>query len=273
MTTRRGSRVERLDRAVLALVAGTALLFLSVPILIVVPMSFSSASTLAFPPPGFSVRWYRSFFGDPAWLNAAGNSMIVALSSSVSALVFGSLAAYGLVRGSFRGKALIEGNFVAPLIVPPVVKAVALYIVFAQLALLRTYTGLIVSHTILCVPYVVLLMSVAIRSSDIRIEQIAYSLGASWFFMFRKVLLPNLWPSGLAAWILAFIVSFDEIILTFFLFGYRDTIPKRMFVLLEQKVDPTITAIATMLIVLSAVTLVVVALLVRKAGLLASRAS
>src|SRR4029077_8273303 len=129
---RRAPRPERWGGALVALVAGIALVFLSVPILIVVPMSFSSASTLAFPPPGFSVRWYRSFFGTQAWLNAAGNSMIVALSSSVSALVLGSLAAYGLVRGTFRGKAILEGNFVAPLVVPPVVSAVALYIVFAQ---------------------------------------------------------------------------------------------------------------------------------------------
>jgi ABC-type spermidine/putrescine transport system permease subunit II len=271
--SRRGTRQERLDGALVALVAGVALAFLSVPIVIVVPMSFSSATTLAFPPPGFSLRWYRSFFGTQAWLNAAGNSMIVALSSSVAALVLGSLAAYGLVRGTFRGKALLEGNFIAPLVVPPVVSAVALYIVFAQLGLLRTYTGLILSHTTLCVPYVVLLMSVAIRAFDVRVEQVAYSLGASWLAMFRRVLLPNLFPSVLAAWILAFIVSFDEIILTFFLFGYRDTVPKRMFVLLEQKIDPTITAIATMLIAVSVVTLVVVALLMRKAGLLARRST
>ena len=255
----------------LTVIAVLALVFLSVPIVIVLPMSFSSANTLAFPPPGFSVRWYRSFFGDPAWLQAAGNSAIIALASSVTALALGSTAAYGLVRGTFRGKAILEGNFMAPLIVPPVVKAVALYIVFAQLGLLRTYAGLIAAHTVLGVPYVVLLMSVAIRAFDVRLEQMAYSLGATWFFTFRRVLLPNLFPSVLAAWILAFIVSFDEIILTFFLFGHRDTIPKRLFTLLEQKVDPTITAIATMLIGVSVITLVLVALLVRRAGMLSSK--
>lgn len=252
----------------LTVVAVLALAFLSVPVVIVLPMSFSSASTLAFPPPGFSVRWYRSFFGDRAWLEAAANSAIIALASSIAALALGSAAAYGLVRGTFRGKGILEGNFMAPLIVPPVVKAVALYIVFAQLGLLRTYAGLIAAHTVLCVPYVVLLMSVAIRGFDVRLEQMAYSLGASWLFTFRRVLLPNLFPSVLAAWILAFIVSFDEIILTFFLFGHRDTIPKRLFTLLEQKVDPTITAIATMLIGVSVITLALVALLVRRAGIL-----
>jgi ABC-type spermidine/putrescine transport system permease subunit II len=254
-------------------VALLALVFLAVPVVIVVPMSFSSASTLAFPPPGFSLRWYRAFFGERAWLEAAANSVTIAVASSVSALALGSLAAYGLVRGTFRGRAILEGNFMAPLIVPPVVKAVALYIAFAQLGLLHTYAGLIVSHTILAVPYVVLLMSVAIRSLDLRLEQVAYTLGASWAVTLRRVLLPNLWPSVLATWILAFVVSFDEIILTFFLFGYRDTLPKRMFTLLEQKVDPTITAIATMLIGVSVVTLVGVALLMKKAGVLSRRAA
>src|SRR6185295_5947539 len=144
----------------------------------------------------------------------------------------------------------------APLVVPPVVKAVALYIAYAKLGLIGTYGGLILAHTILGVPYVVILMSVAIRSFDHRIEQVAASLGAPFRTILRRVLLPNLAPSVIAAWIMAFIVSFDEIIITFFVFGNRDTIPKRMFTLLEQKVDPTITAIATLLVAISVVTLV-----------------
>ena len=153
-----------LARYALALCGGAVLLFLCLPIAVVVPMSFSSASSLEFPPPGFSLRWYHSFFGDPRWLRAAGNSALVALASSAAALVLGSIAAYGLVRGSFRGRALLEGNFVAPLILPPVITAVALYIFFARIGLLGTLPGLIVAHTVLTVPYVVLLMTVAIRA-------------------------------------------------------------------------------------------------------------
>jgi len=166
-----------LGRYALALFAGAVLLFLCLPIAVVVPMSFSSASSLAFPPPGFSLRWYQSFFGDPRWLRAAGNSALVAFASSAAALALGSIAAYGLVRGTFRGRAILEGNFVASLILPPVIAAVALYIFFARIGLLGTLPGLIVAHTVLTVPYVVLLMSVAIRSFDVRIEQVAYSLG------------------------------------------------------------------------------------------------
>lgn len=258
----------RFGRYLLALFGGAVLLFLCLPIAIVVPMSFSSASSLAFPPPGFSLRWYESFLGDPRWLLAARNSALVALASSVAALLLGSIAAYGLVRGSFRGRGLLEGNFIAPLILPPVITAVALYIFFAKIHLLGTLPGLILAHTVLTVPYVVLLMSVAIRQFDVRIEQVAYSLGASWPRMFRSVLLPNLLPSAFAAWIFAFIISFDEVIVTIFLAGAYDTIPKRMFNELILQVNPTITAIATLLIALSVITIALVAWLMRRAGVL-----
>jgi putative spermidine/putrescine transport system permease protein len=261
-------RQPRVGRFVLAVASGAVLLFLCLPIAVVVPMSFSSASSLEFPPPGLSLRWYESFFGDPRWIRAAGTSALVALASSIAALILGSVAAYGLVRGSLRGRALLEGNFIAPLILPPVITAVALYIFFAKIGLLGTMPGLIAAHTILTVPYVVLLMSVAIRQFDVRIEQVAYSLGASWFRMFKSVLLPNLLPSVLAAWIFAFIISFDEVIVTLFLAGSYDTIPKRMFNELILQVNPTTTAIATLLIALSVVTIAVVAWLMQRAGVL-----
>jgi putative spermidine/putrescine transport system permease protein len=264
----RPRREGALGRYVLAVFGGAVLLFLCLPIAIVVPMSFSSASSLEFPPPGLSLRWYQSFFGDARWLRAAQNSALIALASSLAALVLGSIAAYGLVRGRFRGRAIVEGNFVAPLILPPVITAVALYIFFAKIGLLGTLPGLIVAHTVLTVPYVVLLMSVAIRAFDVRIEQVAYSLGASWFRMFRSILLPNLLPSVFAAWIFAFIISFDEVIVTLFLAGAYDTIPKRMFNELILQVNPTITAIATLLIALSVVTIGLVAWLMRRAGVL-----
>ena len=258
----------RLARYVLAVAGGAVLLFLCLPIAIVVPMSFSSASSLEFPPPGLSLRWYQSFFADPRWLDAAQNSALIAFASSLLALALGSVAAYGLVRGTFRGRGLLEGNFVAPLILPPVITAVALYIFFARIGLLGTIPGLIIAHTLLTVPYVVLLMSVAIRAFDVRIEQVALSLGASWLRMFRSVLLPNLLPSAFAAWIFAFIISFDEVIITIFIAGAYETIPKRMFNELILQVNPTITAIATLLIGLSVVTMILVALLMRRAGVL-----
>ncbi len=253
-------------RAALAAVSIAILVFLCLPAAIIIPMSFSSASSLEFPPPGFSLRWYDSFLGDPRWLAALQNSAAVALLSSSIALVLGSLAAYGLVRGSFRGRPLIEGVFIAPLVVPSVIIAVALYIFFAQVGLLGSMAGLVIGHTVLGVPYVVLVMSVAIRAFDQRIEQVAYSLGASTAVMFRRVLLPNLMPSVFAAWIFALIASFDEVIVTHFIAGRYDTVPKRMFNELVLQVNPTITAIATLLILVSVVAIAVIVALLRRGG-------
>ena len=255
-------------RWLLTLTGGSVLLFLCLPIAIVVPMSFSSASSLEFPPSGYSLRWYQSFFGDPRWLDAAANSLLVAAIASLLALALGCAAAYGLVRGQFRGRVLYEGNFIAPLIIPPVITAVALYIFFSKIGLLGTLPGLILSHAILGVPYVIMVMSVAIKAFDVRIEQVAYTLGASWWQMFSRVLLPNLTPSLFAAWIFAFIISFDEVIITLFLAGSYETIPKRMFNELVLQVNPTITAIATLLIGFSVITVGLLALLMKRAGIL-----
>jgi ABC-type spermidine/putrescine transport system permease subunit II len=256
------------SRKLLTITGCAVLLFLCLPIAIVVPMSFSSASSLEFPPPGFSLRWYQSFFADPRWLEAMYNSLLIALAASIIALLFGSIAAYGLARGRFRGRALLEGNFVAPLIVPAVITAVALYIFFSKIGLLGTFAGLIISRAILGVPYVVMVMGVAIRAIDLRIEQVAYTLGASWLQMFTRVLLPNLLPSVFAAWIFAFIISFDEVIVTLFLAGAHETIPKRMFNELVLQVNPTITAIATLLIGMSVLSVALMALLMKRAGVL-----
>lgn len=259
---------DRLGRWAVTVVAVAVLTFLALPILIVVPMSFSSAEALTFPPPGLSLRWYESFFGDARWLQAARTSIIVALASSTLAAVLGSAAAYGLVRGNWLGRKAVEANFLLPLIVPQVITALALYIYFARLGILGTLPGLIMGHTVLGLPYVVLIMSVAIRSFDVRIEQVALSLGSSWPRMFVTVVLPNLAPSLAAAWLFAFVISFDEVIITFFLAGANETIPKRMFNELMLQVNPTITAIATLLIAVSIITISALAILARRSGLL-----
>jgi putative spermidine/putrescine transport system permease protein len=250
----------------LALHGVLVLVFLCLPIAVVIPMSFSSASSLEFPPPGFSLRWYESFFGDARWVAALANSALIAVASSTAALLLGGIAAYGLVRGTFRGRPLMEGIFIAPLVVPSVIVAVALYIAFARAGLLGTMLGLVIGHTVLGVPYVVLVMSVAVRSFDPRIEQVALSLGASTATMVRRVLLPNLLPSVFAAWIFAFITSFDEVIVTHFVAGRHDTVPKRMFNELVLQVNPTITAIATLLIAVSAMAIALILWLLRRGG-------
>ncbi len=258
-------------RALLAAYAGVVIFFMCLPILVVVPMSFSSAKSLRFPPPGWSLRWYGSFFKDDRWLDASVNSLVLAFLASTLSLILGTLAAYAIVRGRFPGKRLIESNFMAPMILPPIITAIALFIFYARLDVLGTFGGLIVAHTVLAAPYVVLLMTIAIQSFDIRIEQVALTLGASKLQMLTRVMMPNLVPSALAAWIFAFIISFDEVIVTMFLSGRYFTIPKRMFAQLMEQINPTITAIATLLILFSIVTVGMVGLLMHRAGLLKPR--
>jgi len=253
-------------RRALAVAGVFGLVFLTVPILIVIPMSFSSAKALTFPPPSFSLRWYETFFGDPRWMDAMWTSTIVAVVSSVAALLLGGLAAYGLRRGTFKGRDWAEGNFMAPLIVPTIIAAIALYLGLARIGLLGSFVGLVVAHTILNVPLVMMVMGVAIREFDPRIEQVAWSLGASWSYTVRKVMLPNLAPSVFAAWIFAFIGSFDEVIVTSFIAGKYDTVPKKMFNELVLEVNPTITAVATLLIALTVVALAAVTLILARAG-------
>ena len=240
--------------SLLALCGISVLVFLCLPILVVVPMSFSSAGTLQFPPPGFSLRWYASFFGDAGWLDAAFNSLLIGVGSSSIALLLGTLAAYGLTRGTFVARRLLEANFIAPMVLPPVIIAVALYIFFARTGVLGSFGGLIAAHAVITTPYVVLLMSLAIQGFDIRIEQVALTLGASRLEMLARVLLPNILPNAAAAWLFAFVISFDEVVVTMFVSGTHLTIPKRMFNELVLQINPTITAIATLLILFSLAT-------------------
>ncbi len=252
----------------LAMFASSVLLFLCLPILIVVPMSFSSARSLHFPPPSLSLRWYEILFSDRGWIDASVDSLVLGTISSCLGLVLGTMAAYGIVRGDFLGKRLAESNFVAPIIVPSILTAVALYIFLAKVRLLGTFFGLALAHTLLVAPYPLMLMSVAIQSFDIRIEQAALTLGASKAQMLLRVLLPNLVPSAAAAWIFAFIVSFDEVVVTQFICGTYFTIPKKMFNELILQINPTITAVATLLIAISVLTAGAVGLLASRSKLL-----
>jgi putative spermidine/putrescine transport system permease protein len=253
-------------RRLLAVAGSLGLAFLTVPLLIVIPMSFSSARALTFPPPGLSLRWYEAFFGDSRWMEAMVSSAMIAAVSSVAALVLGGLAAYGLRRGSFAGRGTAEGNFMAPLIVPTIITAIALYLGLAKVGLLGSFLGLVVAHTILNVPLVIMVVGVAIRDFDVRIEQVAWSLGASWSYTIWRVALPNLAPSVFAAWIFAFIGSFDEVIVTSFIAGRVETVPKKMFNELILEVNPIITAVATLLIAFTVLALAAVTFILGRAG-------
>ena len=205
-----------------------------------------------------AVPSFKGLYGFPASLCTSINHEVV----------HGIPSGKRVVRGRGRWAGFADANFMAPLIVPTIVIAVAMYLFLAKVGLLGTALGLAASHVVLAVPFVVLVMGVAIRGFDERVEQVAFTLGASRSQTILRVLLPNLAPSLASAWILALIVSFDEVIVTLFVAGTYQTVPKRMFNELILQINPTITAIATLLIVFSIVTAALVALLMRRGGLL-----
>ncbi|MGY3473535.1 ABC transporter permease [Bradyrhizobium ottawaense] len=253
-------------RSIVAAIGISAVLFLTAPLGIIIPMSFSSATTLTFPPPGASWRWYEAFFGDSRWMDAMWTSMLLALISSTLALVLSGFATYGLYRSTISQRGWAEANFIAPLFVPTIITAIALYFGLAKSGLLGTFMGLILAHAILNMPLCIMVLGVAIREFDQRIEQVAWSLGASWSLTIRKIVLPTLAPSVFAAWIFAFMGSFDEVIVTSFIAGTYETVPKIMFNRLILEVDPTITAIATLLIAFTVLALAAVALIRSRAN-------
>lgn len=230
------------------------LFLLLAPALVVIPMSFSAGDSIGFPPQGFSLRWYSKLFSDPLWIEAFRTSVILALASSTIALFVGSLAAYSLVRGTYIGRRLIQASFMGPMIIPPVVIAVAAYLVYAKIGLLGRMEGLILAHSTLALPFIVMIMGNAVSSFDVTIEKAARSLGANKFTVLRRVVAPALAPHLLVSWLFAFAVSFDEVVMTFFIAGRYTTIPKKMFITLRNEIDPTVTAVSTLLI---AVTLVI----------------
>lgn len=234
-------------------------IFLCTPILITIPMSFSASSTLEFPPQGLSLRWYRHFISSPIWVEAMLTSLQLALASSIIAVALGSLAAYGLVRGRLPGTLFLDAHFMAPMIIPHIITAIALYFALAKIGMLGSFAGLVIGHALVAIPFVITVVSGAVRAFDVRIEQSARSLGAKWPRIICSIVIPNIYPTLFVAWVFSFVISFDEVILTYFVSGTYVTIPKKMFTELQQQIDPTITAVASLLIAGSMLLLLVTA--------------
>jgi putative spermidine/putrescine transport system permease protein len=229
------------------------LAFLALPIVVVVIASFSSASYLTFPPPAFGLRWYRAFLETPGWLASTGLSLSVAGAVVVLSTVLGTLAAMGLARLPRVPRALATGLILSPLIVPVIVVAIGIYYAFSRYGLVGSPVGLVLAHTCLAVPFVVTSVGASLAGLDRRLEQAALSLGATPWGTFRQVTLPLIRPGVLVGALFAFITSFDELVVALFLSGSGAvTLPRRMWDDLRFAIDPTIAAVSTLTIVLTA---------------------
>jgi putative spermidine/putrescine transport system permease protein len=248
--------------AAITALAGAVLLFLIAPVIIILIVSFSGAHYLSFPPPYLSLRWYQRFLGTPSWRQAIGVSTQVALLTMLFATALGLLAALALVRGRFRGKGVIYAVLLSPLIVPTIITAIGLYFFFVRLKATGSIVAMALGHTVLALPVVVIIMAAALQGFDIRLEQAALSLGASRLTALRRITLPLILPGLLSAALFAFLTSFDELLIPLFLSGVEvQTLTVRVWNSLVLEVDPTIAAVSSFLIGVTAVVLGASALL------------
>lgn len=248
-------------------VAALVVVFLIVPVLVVVPISFSSSQYLEFPPRGFSLQWYQRFLDSVEWTGALWVSVQAGIPATVLAGVLGTAAALALARSRFPGKAVVVGFLVSPLIVPVIVLAIALYGVYAKLKLVGSLTGLVLAHAALGLPYVIVTVAATLQRVDERLEHAALSLGATPWRAFRYVTLPLIRPGVIAGALLAFIASWDDVVIALFISGTRSgTLPKRMWEGLRSEIDPTIAAVSTLLVIVSLALLLVLELLRRRSA-------
>ena len=254
-----------MTRITLSVIAGLVLFYLILPILVVIPLSFSSASYLSFPPPGFSLHWYRNFFTRADWISSAWLSIWVGLAVTVLATALGTPASVALVRGRFAGKGLVNAFILSPLIVPGIIVAIGIYFFYARLGVVGNPIALVLAHTCLAVPFVVINVSATLYGFDERLEYAAMSLGASPWGAFRQVTLPLIRPGVLAGSLFAFITSFDELIVALFVSGTTAvTLPRRMWEGIRFEIDPTIAAVSTILVAFSGALLLTAELLRRR---------
>ena len=246
------SIVERVWYFTLRGLAVLTLLYLILPVLAIVPLSFSSSTFLVYPIPGWSLRWYQNLIASDEWRMAAKNSFIVAPSATVLATVLGTLAAIGLTKANFKGKALLMAILISPMIVPVVVVGVGMYLFFAPLGLANTYIGLIMAHASLGVPFVVTTVAATLQGFNYNLVRASLSLGANPVKTFFSITLPVIAPGVISGALFAFATSFDEVVVTLFLAGAdQTTLPRQMFTGIRENISPTIAALATILIVFS----------------------
>lgn len=251
-----------ITKILLWLLALLVAVWLIAPTLVVIPLSFTDKTSLVFPPRGWSTQWYESFFTNPQWTTALGNSLLLGLLVALLATVLGLLAALGL--RSVSNKRLTAGlsaGLLAPMVVPGIVLAIGIYAVYLRLGLLGTLSGFLFAHTVLALPFTVVAITAGLANFDERLELAAKSLGASPLVTFFRVTLPGILPSLVSGALFAFVTSFDEVMLSLFIKSpYFETLPVLMYSSVTRDTDPTLAAAATVILVLTTV-LVITALL------------
>jgi putative spermidine/putrescine transport system permease protein len=256
----------------LRLAAFLVLAFLMLPILIIIPLSFNvepyfsfTEGMLAFEPEAYSLRWYREIFTDLRWTLAIKNSFMIGIAAAIIATILGTIAAVGLSSPVMPFKRLITALLISPMIVPLIIIAAGMFFFYTRFNLVASYTGLIIAHAALGVPFVIITVTATLSGFDRSLYNAAVGMGASPVRAFWDITVPLIRPGVISGGLFAFVTSFDEVVVVLFLAGPEQrTIPRQMFSGLREQINPTILAVATLLILISIALLITLELLRRR---------
>jgi spermidine/putrescine transport system permease protein len=237
------------------------LVFLWAPLLLVALFSFHSTGSLTFPFEGFSTRWYDEVFSNEVISTAAKNSLIVATSTALITVLLGTLAAYGLTRTSSRLRGPLSLLFFLPITLPGLFIGIALLVSFSRIEWTLSLVTVTIAHLVYVFPFFFLVARAALERLDPALEETATDLGAGRWTVFRRVTLPQVWPVLVGAAGLAFALSFDEFVITFFVIGPDSTLPLYIWSSLRRTIDPSVNAISTLLLAFTMLLFVVTFLL------------
>jgi putative spermidine/putrescine transport system permease protein len=231
--------------------------FILAPIVIVCAVAFTPEGYLSLPTHGLSLRWFRAIADYPEFVRAFRDSLWLAALSSTIAVLLSVPAALAIARHRFAGREAMLALFMSPLMIPPVVLGIAFLRFFTVIGLGGTFIGLVLSHIVIVMPFALRLVLAAATGLDRAVEHAAVSLGATSFTIFRRVTLPLILPGVISGWVLAFITSFDEVTMTVFIASpSTTTLPVRMFLYIQDNIDPLVTSVSAALIFLTAIVMV-----------------
>jgi putative spermidine/putrescine transport system permease protein len=246
------STIDRVRGGLFYFVCALILIYLIAPIIVVVPLSFTSDNFLIYPIHGLSLRWYDDFMSNPRWLASVWNSVTIGITVMMVSTILGTSAALGMDQLGLRFRRAGTALVMLPVVIPIVITGSSLYFVLRALKLTNTFTGMVVAHCVIAVPFVVLTVSATLRNFDHDLMRAAISLGASPAAAFRRIMLPLIMPGVVSGGLFAFATSFDEVVLALMVAGpTQRTLPLQMFDGLREHLSPTLTAAASLLILLS----------------------
>ncbi len=266
------STPERIWHYAFIAICAVVFLFLIAPLIVIIPLSFNSLpyftfteEMLALEKGAFSMRWYEDFWGRDIWRQSIVNSLFIAVCATVLATALGTVAALGLSRPHMPFRAFIMGLLISPMIVPLVITAAGIFFFYARIGLTGTYLGIILAHTALGTPFVVITVTATLIGFDHSMTRAAAMCGADPARVFFKIVMPLILPGVIAGALFAFVTSFDEVVVVLFVASVeQQTIPRQMWAGIREEISPTILAVATLLIVFSVAVMTTIELLRRR---------